>query len=309
MKSMKLKTRLVAASALLSSAFGAHGATLLYQWDFDSGNGANTGTGTGGTLAANVGANSPTSGNFSAVGVSGQAGDSAFNVYNSEADWWTGTQGDAAAVGSLDLNGLAQFTMTMWIKRSGGNNVDVLNIGSTATPQSSSNPGISVGLNGTWDNGIRVGVNGSNTWTGDLWSTGTDNDWVFLAIAYDSAAGFGWTSTAMSTTYGASRNLAIITGDTTTAASLFATNSGIHDGGWWNGPGAPAIGSTGTIFLGDNGLTGLTGYAGDLDDIRIYNGLLTVSEVEAVRASAIPEPSSVLLFGFCGLGLVTRRRR
>lgn len=295
-------------------------AALVYQWNFNSSNGANTGSGSGGTLALDVGvvsgANGYASGSFVGTGVSGNAGDYAFNANNAYDGYWAGASyspiTNAAAVGTIDLTGLTQFTITMWVKRGGSRNVDLLNIGATTTPGQTSNPGISVGLDGNWANGVRVGVNGGTTYTNDPWSAGTDNDWCFLAIAYDSAAGFGWTSTAMSTTYGATRNLAILTGDTTTAASLFSTNTGVHDGGWWNGVGAPSVGATASIFLANDGANTLgttNGFMGLMDDIRIYNTLLPVSEVETIRQSAlVPEPSPVLLLGICGLGLALRRR-
>lgn len=43
-----------------------------------------------------------------------------------------------------------------------------------------------------------------------------------------------------------------------------------------------------------------------LDDVRVYDGLLTASEVEAVRASNIPEPATLGLIGV-GIALVIGR--
>lgn len=292
------------AGAILCSMSGAHGA-LLYQWNFDSTSGNNTGTGTGGTLTANVGAGA-TTGSFGAAGVSGAAGDNSLGTSNANDNWWGTDVGNAAAVSTLDLSTVNQFTITMWVKRSGGNNADLLNIGSTTTPDSASNPGISLGLNGTWDNGIRVGVNGYNAWNGDLWSPGTDNDWVFLAVAYDGTGGVWW-DPAMLALYGADRNLAIITGDTTTSASVAATLP-FHIGDWGTSPGVAAVGSTATAFLATNGSNG-SGFSGNLDDVRIYDSLLTVSEIETVRLSAVPEPSSAAVLGAMGALALLRRRR
>lgn len=294
---------------LLPNAFAVD---PLYQWNFNSANGANTGTGSGGTLAANVGSGTGdwTSGSFSGAGVSGAVGDNAYQGYNSFSDYWGNFYSDAGGLGNLNLTGLNQFTITMWIKRSGGNTPDILNIGSTTTPGSSSNPGISIGFD--WGDKMRVGVNGANAWLGDFWGAGSNNgQWVFLAIAYDGNAGFGWTSTAMSTTYGATRNMAIITGDTTTAASISDANAGVHNGGWWDGPGAPAVGATATAFIGNNG-SDTAGYSGQLDDIRIYSSLLSVSEIDAVRLQAVqpvPEPSTLALAVAGGAALLFLRRR
>jgi hypothetical protein len=297
----------VAALVMFGVLPGAFAVDPLYQWDFNSADGANTGTGTGGTLTADVGG--ATTGNFTGTGVSGNVGDSSLSTFSSSDSYWGSGYGNAAAVSSLDLSTFNQFTITMWVKRSGGNNADLLNIGSTATPTSGSNPGVSIGLNGSWDNGMRVGVNGYNTWTGDFWSAGTDNDWVFLAVAYDGTGGIWW-DPAMLALYGADRNLAIITGDTTTSAGV-AANIPLHIGDWGTAAGVAAVGSTATIFLASNG-SGSEGYSGDLDDVRIYNSLLSVSEIDAVRLSAIqpvPEPATMALAVVGGVALLLLRRR
>ena len=286
---------LVACCSMLWGVSGADG-DPLYQWNFNGGDGANTGVGAGGTLAANVGA-SFSSGSFGAAGVSGNAWDHAFYAYNKEDNWWGTTNGNAAAVGNVNLAGLTQFTITMWVKRGGANNDDLLNIGSTSTPDSTSNPGISIGLNGSWDNGIRVGVNGYNAWPGDLWGAGYNSEWVFLAVCYDGSGGV-WYDPPMQALYGAQRNLAIITGGITTAASI-AANVPFHIGDWGTPPGAPSVGATATAILA-NGGAGTTGFTGNLDDVRIYNGLLTVAQIEAVRQAAFAEPSPTVNYYWKG---------
>lgn len=314
-----MKTRLLAACALISVTSGTHGSTLLYQWNFNSSNGANIGSGTGGTLSLDegvvTGANGYAAGTFAGTGVSGNAGDMAFSAANAYDNYYAGNSyspiTNAAALNTVDLTGLSQFTITMWVQRNGQRNVDLLNIGSTTTPDSASNPGISIGLDGNWANGVRVGVNGYISYTGDLWSAGTDNDWCFLAFAYDGNGGLWWDPT-MQALYGQHRNAAIITGDLTASAAV-AANLPMHIGDWITSPGLPTVGSTASIFLanhGNNTLGTTNGFNGSMDDIRIYSGLLAVSEIEAVRLSAlVPEPSSALFVGFCGLGLVVRRRR
>ncbi len=303
-----------AAICLVSDASAA----LVYQWNFNSADGANSGSGTGGTLALDVGvvsgANGYASGGFSGAGVSGTAGDHALDAANAYDNYYAGNNyspiTNAAAVGTIDLTGLSQFTITMWVKRSGQRNVDLLNIGTTTTPGAASSPGISIGLDGNWANGVRVGVNGYTSYTGDLWTAGTDNDWCFLAFAYDGNGQVWWDPTMLNL-YGADRNGAVITGDTTAAAAV-AANLAMHIGDWGTAPGVPAVGATATMFLANDGANSLgttNGFQGALDDIRIYNSLLPVSEIEGIRQSAlIPEPSPVILLGFCGLGLALRRR-
>ena len=89
--------------------------------------GANTGTGSGGTLTANVGGG--TTGAFTGAGVSGLGGDGSFQSSNANDNWFGTDLGNAAAVSNLNLSSLgAQFTLTLWVKRSGGNNADILNL-------------------------------------------------------------------------------------------------------------------------------------------------------------------------------------
>ena len=288
---------LIAACAMLGSAVSALAVAPLYQWSFDSADGANTGTGTGGTLALNVGlvtgGNGYAAGSFGVPGVSGRAGDKAFNAQNSYDNYHEGTSSsritNAAAVSSLDLTGLTQFTITMWVKRSGFKAVDLLNIGEP------SHPGISIGLDGNWGNGILFGINGHVVNTGDLWGAGYNTDWVFLAIAYNGTNTVGGAcnnDALMKGIYGTTGNASVITGGTG-AAPVVATGLGVHDGTYWVPSGAPVVGATDTLFLANRGTNTdgtANGFDGQMDDIRIYKGLLTLSEIEAIRASAIPAP-------------------
>jgi hypothetical protein len=303
----KFARSFLAACAAAGLALGASAAEPLYQWNFNATDGANTGTGSGGTLTANVGGG--TTGAFTGAGVSGLGGDGSFQSSNANDNWFGTDLGNAAAVSNLNLSSLgAQFTLTLWVKRSGGNNADILNIGSTATPDSSSNPGITIGLYGTWDNGVRVGVNGYSSGTGDIWSAGTDNDWVFLAFAYDSTAGVWW-APDMNTLYGQHRNGVVVSGDMVTAASV-VTGVPVRIGDWGTAPGAVSFSATATAFVANNA-AGTAGFSGNLDDIRIYSGLLTLAEIEAVRVSALPIPepaSAALLVGGFGLLAALGRR-
>lgn len=305
---------ILAAVALLASLSGADAASLLYQWNFNGGNGANTGTASGGSLVANVGTGTST-GSFTSAGVSGTAGDYALSTSNTYDSWWGSFSGDAAGVGAVDLSSVSvsdQFTITMWFKRTGSNSPTLLAIGDTSSPTSSSNPGIAITAQPGWSNngsGVNVSVNGYGTdgGSGDLWGAGAESDWVFLAVAYDGTGGIWWNPT-MNGLFGQHRNLFFLTGDASTAASV-AEGHALNIGDWGTSAGGLGLGSTASIFLGNNG-PNTAGFSGFMDDVRIYDGLLTVSEIEGVRQAAlVPEPSTVLMFGLCGLGLVIRRRR
>jgi len=313
----------LAAAVLLGFLNGlSHAAAPLYQWNFNGGNGANTGTGAGGTLALDVGLttgdNGYASGSFSdtaGVGILKDSGDKAFRSSNAYDNYYPGAFyspiTNAAAVSNLNLSTVNQFTITMWIKRSGQRNVDLLNIGNTTTPGQGSNPGVSIGLDGNWANGIRVGINGHTGYTGDLWNAGTDNDWVFLSVSYDGTDTYNvYEDPTMNAIYGRDQNTAIVTGTQSTSATV-ATGMGLHIGDYWTPTGNLSLSDTATMFLGNDGSNTLgttNGFDGLLDDVRIYNGLLTVSDIEAVRQEAVPEPSCMALVGLGALSLRRRRR-
>lgn len=286
---MKFKSKtlfsLLASCTMVFTMSGAYAADPLYQWNFNGADGANSGTGTDGALIANVGG--ATTASFTQTGVSGEAWDHSLNTSNAFANYWGTDVGNAAAMANLDLSTLNQFTITMWIKRGGGNVPSFFNIGDTPTPDAASNPGISMGFD--WGNNLRFGVKGFNGWTGDLWGAGSNNDqWVFLAVAYD-GNGAVWYDETMNNLYGQHRNAVVITGDQINAVTV-AAGLAMHIGDWGTAVGSPGLGTTATAFLANNG-SNTTGFSGNLDDVRIYSGLLTVPEIEAVRQSAFAEPS------------------
>ena len=302
---------LAAACAVLACSTAAHAVNPLVQWNFNSGDGANTGTIASGSLTLNAGTGA-TTGSIVSDSPSGAVGDSSLHTSNANDNWWGSDVGNAAAVGNLDLTTVNQFTITMWIKRSGGNNATLLDIGSTLIPDGSSNPGISIGLNGNWDNGIRFGVNGHNAWTGDLWNSGYDSEWVFLAIAYDGTDTYNvWDNSTMNGLYGQNANVAVITGGTSTSASV-ATGINLHTGDWWTPVGNVSLGSSSTAYLGNDG-SNASGFSGNLDDVRIYDSLLTVPQIDAVRAEAlaapVPEPATSAMFVLGGLGMLALWRK
>ena len=71
------------------------------------------------------------------------------------------------------------------------------------------------------------------------------------------------------------------------AAALGANSNTIIQNGSYSanaGAGIPALTSgTSTIYLGNNA-AGTAGFSGSLNDVRIYNSLLTVSQIDDVQA-------------------------
>ena len=296
MKSNRLSILGLAATFTMLCGMPPAFGDLLYQWNFNGGDGSNTGSGTGGALAANVGAGA-TTGSFTQTGPSGEAWDHSLHTSNAFDNWWGSDIGNAAGVGNLNLSGVNQFTITMWIKRTGGNIPSLLNIGDTSTPSATSNPGISLGFD--WgSNNIRFGVKGYNSWAGDLWGKrNISNQWVFVAVTYDGNGGV-WYDETMNTLYGQHRNAVVLTGDTSTPATV-AAGLPMHIGDWGTAVGSPALGATATAFLANNGAN-TTGFSGNIDDVRIYNSLLTVAQIEAIRQDAFAEPSPPAEFYWTG---------
>lgn len=278
---------LVASCTMLCSLTGAYGADPLYQWSFNGSDGTNSGTGTGGALTANVGG--ATTGSFAGAGITGNAGDYSLSASNTNSGG-TGT-GNAATGNDVNLDGLSQFTVTMWVRQtagSWGNTSSLINIGATSTPDGSSNPGISLGVSPLWQNGLIVGVNGKAEWTGNLGLS--DGNWHFVAFAYNGNNGAYWGQEDMMAQYGGGHhNAAILTGNAVTPATV-TERKGIHDGSYWNSAGLPSVGATATAYVANNG-SNTSGFTGNLDDVRIYSGLLSVAEIEAIRQSQFADPT------------------
>jgi len=50
-------------------------------------------------------------------------------------------------------------------------------------------------------------------------------------------------------------------------------------------------------------------FTGTIDDVRVYSTVLTQPQIVAAAMTPVPEPSCLVLLGFCALGLLARRRR
>lgn len=61
-----------------------------------------------------------------------------------------------------------------------------------------------------------------------------------------------------------------------------------------------------SVLIGNRPACGDCGWYGALDEVRIYNEVLTAAQVQAVMA--IPEPATVLMLGLGGLALIRRKR-
>ncbi len=195
----------------------------------------------------------------------------------------------APAVISNQLDGLANYTVTMWIRlnadMSGNNSMHTLMETQDVTGVGA--PSLWIERNDTRfhirDNGDRSGTNG--TFAANV---GT---WQFVAFSLDGNDGAGQND-------GTGR---AYTGTETVAATLTDTLSNLLDNSSTEGDRFKVGGSLDTWTVHS--------LPGDFADVRFYDELLDVSAIEAIRAEAIPEPSTLALAFLGLLGLLGRRRR
>jgi hypothetical protein len=141
-------------------------------------------------------------------------------------------------------------------------------------------------------------------------NTGT---WAFVALTYDGTSSNGDNSTIQSTATGAASSvngqlywgtsaLAVTRSNaplTTVAGDATASNLGTIN-----------FGNAARIILANN-LTPNRSFDGSIDDIRIYDGVLSSSQVEDVRLQGligVPEPSAIVLSSLMILGAVLLQR-
>jgi hypothetical protein len=324
---------LLCVAAASAYAFGpcvsnASAQTPLYEWNFNGQDaGANTGSGTGGELSPNVGLGTPTDGTFSSPGVSGNAGDSAFNT-NGSFNYGTysyTTSGDAGSIGGLNFgSGLSQFTITGWVQYNPGNpytTASIFAIDNPGSPSNGSNPGISLETEPIYDNNgaLVATVNGNQNYTGSLLpgNASLANQWVFFSLSYDGTTGatnpyyyvYNPSSTDLAL-YGTTADTVVMAG---TASTLAAPNA---NGFAESAAGLVALDSSSSIIIGNNG-TDTDELSGSVDDLRIYDTELSVAQIDAIQAQglngdivAAPEPSaSVLILGGIGLLILRLRKR
>jgi hypothetical protein len=148
----------------------------------------------------------------------------------------------------------------------------------------------------------RFGEGGGDGYAGPV--TNDTNVWHFWAITYDGTQTANNVKVYMGTT---SASTAMVG----TAASITyvplpglgpSTNpTGIIKN---TGPGADFVLSANSENSYNNGFIGLQ------DDIRVYNSVLTLSDIESIRVGDVaPEPASLSLLGLGGIALMLRRRR
>ena len=228
------------------------------------------------------------------TGPNGVAGESIVNAA-------TGQPGGGVLAGTLGASSsLNAFTLTLWVNLSTAtpNNYRLLEIapGAPATTGTADGTQLFVGLNA--GGGLQAYVNNvngnststdiatANTWNnGGTLGTYTANKWYFVAITYDITAGTSQ----------------LYSGDQGTAAGLAYTFNNTAGG-------ALDLSSSSSLSLLDR-FSGGRNWPGAIDDVNLYNGALNQSQIDAIQAASVPEPSLFAMISLGLLGLVGVRRR
>lgn len=288
----------------------------VYHWTFTDGDGgANSGT----ALISPLTITNNTSGTvaFSDTGLNLTGNIGAQNTPQAQAGYAMG------ALGSIGT--LSQFTLTFWIytpvAKSGYQSI--LTIGPSNGDMTGADDVLFIRYNssvGSNNNKLEVWVGGSDVTgitTQQSESTPVLNgEWHFIAISYDGTSTrvdnsiVQQNATGTTTNRGTS-NLQIYQGsadfDDNLARQGF--NWGLGGTNWQTNKGALELGDDSSIFLGSRTDFSRT-LSGMLKDVRIYDEVLSVSQINDIRT--IPEPQSMALILMAALSSValyrTRRR-
>lgn len=183
---------------------------------------------------------------------------------------------------------LNAITISMWVNVSAFGDSDRLisNIGGSA---SGFEMNLKTGALTDGDYRISFGFNSTSGAVQSSDNVGYQLDeWVFLAVTYDSSIGTG---DNVSFYLGSETDSVVMNDSDAKSGAIVASSSDLEIGG------TPATSS-------DRTPTAL------FNDVRIYNGVLDTAALESIRASAIPEPAHTGVFvGALLMGLVVIRRR
>ena len=260
------------------------GAALVLQYLFDepSGEAVDTGTvspaapGTLGGSATRV-TNTPSGSGFAMSTAGG------------------GAASFAAASNPTKLNSLTTFTLAGWVNlQATPGNFDRLlgKVGSNTSATGTGNSGWELFFSSPDAQGsalqLFVGGGATGAATSIASSAFVVGSWAFFAVTYDSTVG--------------SNNVSFYTGSLTDSVSQLGSAQNLN-----NGVTAANLAEfrVGGSQRSNNERTPDAFF----DDIRVYDELLTASQIEAVRLSNVPEPGVVSLAGVVlTVGLLRRRR-
>lgn len=276
----------------------------LYEYTFDSASGANTGTGSGGTLAV---ANSGSGGvSFSSTG--GVGGGGALNLTSNQT-YNSSNAGDATGT----LTGLGTqtgITVAMWVKFSAA----ALTTNARLFVLGASDVGAvgSVGLTLNGSGKLNVYVDGGSTAdTINLGPTLSADTWYFIALTYDGTSSGSTNSTVQgaATTDGNTKNGQLYIGTATSAVTDTPVKIGLTSPNYNDSRGSIDFGASTALYLG-NRADYTRGLNGMIDDVSIYSGVLSQASLDSLRLESVPEPKvAALLAAGAGCLLFLRNRR
>ena len=234
------------------------------------------------------------------TGPNGVAGESIVNAATGQ----PGAQVLAGTVGAS--SSLSAFTITMWVNENTAtlNNYRIMEMspGAPATTGAADGTKLFFGVNA--GGGLQFYVNNvnGNTVATDIATAGTWNNsgtlgalnantWYFEAVTYDSVAG----------------NALLYSGSQSSAATLAYTY-----GANVTSAGNLDLSTASSIALLDR-FSGGRDFPGSLDDVNIYSGALTQSQLDAIRIgelAPVPEPGTLAMLGLGGvLSIIAGFRR
>lgn len=274
--------------------------TLLLNYDFNGSNSSaesNAGSATGADLVYHNASKAVVNMySASGTGVSGASGDTAMDNTSAGAMGTLGNNpaGASTTSKSANIGTLGSFTIAGWFKADStpGSNAKIFELSGTETigliAEANQTGRLALTVNGS--------IVGNSTSQSGYASTGS---WVFFAVTYDG------TSTTNNL------NFYLGTSNTSTALSLAGTRS-VSEGDI-------GIGTAAGVGIGNGYYSGGSAnrpFDGLIDDFSFYGagagssaGVLSSTEINALRLQAIPEPSSLaLLVGVVGLGFAGWRR-
>lgn len=287
----RLGTAAMAISCFTAVSFAAPIPVLEFKFNGTGTTAENTGSLSSVTNAGMVNENNVATDLHSAPG-GGVTGDTADRSFQNSFNGSTNLGGRVKLSETpSSLNGSTAITITGWYKTNYAtipqdHNQYLVDLGFSA--------GATAGVNIVFDTSNRLkfqlysAVDGKST----LSTTETDFDdtqvWVFFAATYDSAVS-------------GENNMKIYKGGAADSVALITGAELTHQ--------AIAITPLKEFAIGNASGSNVSPVDGDMDNIRIFNSALTQEELEAVRASDVPEPATVAWVTTGLIGSLLFRRR
>jgi hypothetical protein len=214
------------------------------------------------------------------LGVSGLAGDRALDLTAATGMNLAGPYGQPVAETQSDLI-FSAMTISGWYRVAEGT---TMTSGTSLFRNNTTSPRSGWFLRWATTDRLQFGVgNGTSDVTANSGNNSFGNnagDWMFFAVSWDGAN---------VTFYNGGISLAATPVNTVALATTMAVD-------------------TQPMFIGRSS-SGGGAFDGLLDDLRIYNSALDSTLIEAIRVTAVPEPSSAALAGLGALALACMRRR